>query len=345
MGTSVAAKDKGSEQRHMRWVSVIGGGTGSFSILSGLRTYEELWIQSIVTMMDSGWDSGRLRDEFGVLPPGDLRRCLVALSEETQLLRDLFSFRFVDAPLEGRSFGNLFFLALTKILSSEKQAIEALSRILKIKGRVLAVTWNNSHLYAELADGTLIEGEANIDVPKHDSSIPIQRVYLKPEAQANPEAVQAIRESDFIIFAPGNLYTSTIPNLLVTGIPEALQTARAPLIYILNLMTRHGETDGYTASQHVAKMAEYAGRLPDAVVVHRGKVPEELAFKYQEEEAAQVQLDVGALYNLGVKVVKFGDVMSANSLVRHDPARTAKVLIELFEELDPLGSKESQQSS
>ena len=109
MGTSVAAKDKGSEQRHMRWVSVLGGGTGSFSILSGLRTYEELWIQSIVTMMDSGGDSGRLRDEFGVLPPGDLRRCLVALSEETQLLRDLFSFRFVDAPLEGRSFGNLFF--------------------------------------------------------------------------------------------------------------------------------------------------------------------------------------------------------------------------------------------
>ena len=252
----------------MRRVSVIGGGTGLFSILSGLRTYEDVWLQSIVTMMDSGGDSGRLRDEFGVLPPGDLFRCLVALSEETQLLRDLFSFRFVEAPLEGRSFGNLFFLALTEILESEKHAIEALSRILKIRGRVLAVTWDNSHLYAELVDGTLIEGEANIDVPKHDLSIPIQRVYLKPEAQANPEALQAIRESDFIILAPGNLYTSTLPNLLVGGIPEALQTAQVPLIYILNLMTRHGETDGYTASQHVTTMAEYAGRLPDAVIAH-----------------------------------------------------------------------------
>ena len=315
-----------------RRVSVIGGGTGSFNVLSGLRAYADLWIQSIVTMMDSGGDSGRLRDEFGVLPPGDMRRCLVALSEETQLLRDLFSFRFVDAPLEGRSFGNLFFLALTKILESEQQAIEAISRILKIRGRVLAVTWDHAHLYAELADGTLIEGEANIDVPKHNSSSPIQRVYLQPEAQANPEALQALQESDFIIFAPGNLYTSTIPNLLVTGIPEALKNARAPIIYILNLMTRHGETDGYSASQHVTKLAEYAGRLPDAVVVHRGEVPKELARKYQEEQAAQVRLDVGALYDLGVKVVKFGNVMSANSLVRHDPARTAQVVSELFEE-------------
>ena len=224
----------------MRRVSVIGGGTGSFSILSGLRTYEDVWIQSIVTMMDSGGGSGRLRDEFGVLPPADLRLCLVALSEETQLLRDLFSFRFVEAPLEGRSFGNLFFLVLTKILESEKHATEALSRILKIRGRVLAVTWDNSHLYAELADGTLIEGEANIDVPKHDLPIPIQPAYLKPEALANPEAVQAIRESDFIILAPGNLYTSTIPNLLVIGIPEALQTVQVPLIYILNLKTPNG---------------------------------------------------------------------------------------------------------
>lgn len=287
-------------------------------------------------MMDSGGDSGRLRDEFGVLPPGDMRRCLVALSEETQLLRDLFSFRFADAPLEGRSFGNLFFLALTKILASEKQAIEAISRILKIRGRVLAVTWDHAHLYAELADGTLVEGEANIDVPQHNAAIPIRRVYLKPDAQANPEAIQALQESDFVIFAPGNLYTSTIPNLLVTGIPEALQNTPAPLIYILNLMTRHGETDGYSASQHVAKLAEYAGRLPDAVVVHRGEVPKELARKYREERAAQVRLDVGALYDLGVRVVKFGNVMSAHSLVRHDPARTAHLVNELFEELGGL---------
>ncbi len=317
-------------------VTVIGGGTGSFSVLSGLGPYEKLFVQSIMTMMDSGGDSGRLRDEFGVLPPGDLRRCLVALSEESKLLRDLFSFRFLEPPLEGRSFGNLFILALTKMLGSEKEAIEAISRILKIRGKVITVTWDHAHLYAELADGTLVAGEANINVPEHDASVPIQRVYLDPPAQANPEAVQAILESDFIVLAPGDLYTSTIPNLLVEGIPEALQQAHAPLVYVLNLMTKYGETDDYTASQHVAKIVHYAGRVPDAVLVHQGPVPAEMALKYKEEKARQVKVDIDELYRLGVKLVNPGDVMSATSLVRHDPAQTAKALLELFEELAPL---------
>lgn len=322
-----------------RVVTVIGGGTGSFNVLTGLRPYEDLIVQSIVTVMDSGGDSGRLRDEFGVLPPGDVRRCLVALSEETRLLRDLFSFRFLDPPLEGRSFGNLFFLALTKILGSEKEAIEAISRILKIRGRVIAVTWDHAHLYAELADGTIVAGQANIDVPKHDPPIPIRQVYLEPEARANPEAVEAILESDFVVFAPGDLYTSTVPNLLVKGIPEALQQARVPMIYVLNLMTRYGETDGYTASQHVAQIIRYGGRVPDAVLVHRGRVPAELVLKYKAEEAHQVRLDIDELYNIGVKVVKTGDVMSATSLVRHDPARTAKALVRLFGNLGSIRGK------
>ena len=183
-----------------------------------------------------------------------------------------------------------------------------------------------------MADGTLVEGEANIDVPKHDSSVPIQRVYLKPEAQANPEAVQALRESDFIIFAPGNLYTSTIPNLLVNGIPEALQHTRAPMIYILNLMTRHGETDGYSArnmspTSGVCRQTAGRGHRPP------GRGSRRAGAEISRREASQVKLDIGALHNLGVKVVKFGNVMSANSLVRHDPARTAHILVELFEEL------------
>lgn len=314
-------------------VTVIGGGTGSFSVLSGLAPYENLWVQSIVTMMDSGGDSGRLRDEFGVLPPGDLRRCLVALSEESKLLRDLFSFRFQEPPLVGRNFGNLFILALTRLLGSEPEAIEAISRILKIRGRAIAVTWDHSHLFAELADGTLVAGEANINVPDHDATIPIARVYLDPPAQANAEALQAILESDFIVFAPGDLYTSTIPNLLVKGIPEAIQQAQAPLIYVLNLMTKYGETDDYTASQHLAQIVRYAGRVPDAVLVHQGIVPAEMAMKYEEEKARQVRIDKDALSRMGVKLVKTGDVMSATSLVRHDPARTAQALLRMFEEL------------
>ncbi|MBS1789013.1 MAG: YvcK family protein [Acidobacteria bacterium] len=317
-------------------VSVIGGGTGSFSVLSGLGPYENLQINSIVTMMDSGGDSGRLRDEFGMLPPGDVRRCLVALSEESKLLRDLFSFRFVNAPLENRSFGNLFLLALTKMLGSEKEAVEAISRILKIRGRVIPVTWNHSHLYAELADGKIVAGEANISVPEHDARIPIERVYLDPQADANPEAVEAILESDFVVFAPGDLFTSTIPNLLVKGIPEAIRQTRAPVIYVLNLMTKHGETDDYSASQHVAQIIRYAGRSPDAVLVHQGTVPAEMALKYEEEKARQVRVDVADLHRLGVKLVKAGDVMSATSLVRHDSARTAKALIDVFDELNPM---------
>lgn len=320
-------------------VAVIGGGTGSFSVLSGLGPYENLWVHSIVTMMDSGGDSGRLRDEFGMLPPGDIRRCLVALSEESKLLRDLFSFRFVDAPLENRSFGNMFLLALTKMLGSEKEAIEAISRILKIRGRVIPVTWDHAHLYAELADGSVVAGEGKISVPEHDTSVPIARVYLDPQAEANPEAVQAILKSDFIVFAPGDLYTSTIPNLLVKGIPEAMRQARAPVVYVLNLMTKHGETDDYTASQHVAQIIRFAGRVPEAVLIHQGTVPTEMALKYEEEKARQVRVDIDDLYRMGVKLVKAGDVMSATSLVRHDPVRTAKALLELFDELEPMHEK------
>ena len=314
-------------------VTVIGGGTGSFNLLSGLRTYTELQIQSIVTMMDSGGDSGRLRDEFGVLPPGDVRRCLVALSEETKLLRDLFSFRFTEPPLENRSFGNLFFLALAKILSSEQEAIDAMGRILKIRGRVIAVTLDHVHICSELIDGTVIVGEANIDLPKHDASVPIKRVFLKPEASANPEALAAIHASDFIVLAPGNLYTSTIPNILVKGMADALQQASAPLIYVLNLMTIYGETYGYSASRHVAEIANYAGRVPDAVLLHRGRIPHELAQKYKAEAADQVKLDIDRLYEIGVKVVKTGSLMSTTSYVRHDPAHTAHALMQLMTEL------------
>ena len=317
-----------------RKVTVIGGGTGSFNVLKGLRLYEGLDIRSIVTMMDSGGDSGRLRDEFGVLPPGDIRRCLIALSEESELLRDLFSFRFEKGPLEDRQFGNLFFIALTRILGSQKEAIEAIGGILKIRGRVIAVTWDDAHIYAELENGQIVQGEANIDVPRHDASVPIRRVYLQPPAQANPDAIAAILDSDDVIFAPGNLYTSTIPNLLVSGIPEALQQTKARLLYVVNLMSRHGETGGYTASDHVAQIARYAGRTPDAVLVHEGDVPAEVLARYEAECSYRVPIDADRLREIGVRIVKSADVMSTVSVVRHDPGRTAQWLMDLFQELD-----------
>lgn len=314
-------------------VTTIGGGTGSFNLLSGLRNHRQLNIQAIVTMMDSGGDSGRLRDEFGVLPPGDIRRCLVALSEETQLMRNLFSFRFTEPPLQDRSFGNLFFLALSQSLGSQKKSLNALCKILKIRGQVFAVTWDDVHLFARLADGTVLRGEANIDVPVHDPSIPIETVYLEPAATANSRALEAIQRSDYIVLAPGDLYTSTIPNFLVEGIPEALRNSPAPLIYVSNLMTKQGETNDFPLSQHIQEIARYSRRVPDAVLVHEGILPAELALKYGQEKAHQVEIDVEKTYQLGVKTIKFDNVMCSDSIVRHDPERVGISLVNLFSEL------------
>src|SRR5262245_22354707 len=193
-------------------LTVIGGGTGSFNLLSGLRANTDFALRSIVTMMDSGGDSGVLRDAFGVLPPGDLRRCLVALSEESQILRDLFSFRFEGGPLEGRDFGNLFFLALRRSLGSEREAVTALGRILKVRGEVIPVTWDHAQLVARTREGGVLRGEAAIDGRRaplgvHPRPSPIEAIWLEPAARANPAALEAIRTSDAVVLAPGDIFT------------------------------------------------------------------------------------------------------------------------------------------
>ncbi|MCP5043820.1 MAG: YvcK family protein [bacterium] len=321
---------------------VIGGGTGSFTLLSGLRD-KPVSLCSIVTMMDSGGHSGELRDTYGVLPPGDLRRCLIALSDESQMLRDVLSFRFEEPPLEGHNLGNLFFLALTQATGSERRALDSISRMLKIHGHVLPVTWDHSHLNAELEDGEVIEGEGNIDLrgsespalPDHDMSKAIRRVFLSPPAKANPKAVTAIDSADALVLAPGDLFTSTLPNLLVDGIAEAIQQSPAPFVYVMNLMTKHGETDGFAASRHVGEIERYAGRIPDAVLIHDGSVPRRLITRYDCEYARPVELDADRMRVMGVSTIWSNDIMAADSLVRHDPERTAAALIELIDTLLP----------
>ncbi len=313
-----------------RKVTVIGGGSGSYQVLTGLKEHVELDIRSIVSMTDSGGDSGNYRDDFGVLPPGDMRRCLVALSEETELMRQLFQYRFDEAWLSGRSVGNLLMFALTRVLGDQKAAIEAVSTILKIRGEVVPVTWQAAHLCAVLADGHELVGECAIDRRPPSCRQPIASVRLEPRVDANPRALEVIADADFLVLAPGDLYTSLIANLLVGGISEAICRSNAQLIYIQNLMTKPGETDGYTASHHVDEIRRYAGRIPDVVLAHQGGMPDHLRSRYEAERACQVAIDTDALYALGVGEVMRAPLMSGQSFARHDPVAVAAAMMELI---------------
>jgi uncharacterized cofD-like protein len=312
-------------------IAVIGGGAGSFNLLSGLRAHDGIRLRSIVTVMDSGGDSGQLRDAFGVLPPGDLRRCLVALSEESELLREIFSFRFEEGDLEGRNFGNLFFLALVRSLGSEKAAVEALGRILKIRGEVIPVTWDHAQLVARLADGKLLRGEAAIDARRRHPEAasepsPVASIWLEPEAQANPAALDAIRQSDAVVYAPGDVFTSVVPNLLVAGVADAVRGARGRLVAVVNLMTKYGETYGWGAARHVEELTRRTGRRPDTVLVHAGPLPQGRLADYAEEGASPVVDDLASCSNDDLEVVR-ADIASPSALIRHDPEATAAALV------------------
>src|ERR1035437_8639171 len=230
-----------------------------FVVLSGLKKYN-VELAAIITMMDSGGSSGKLRDELGVLPPGDVRQCLVALAKSSKLLREMFNYRFDEGGLKGHTFGNIFLSTLTTTTGSMKMAIEEVGKILRIQGRVIPVTYNKSDLCIELEDGSIIEGETHIDeVESREQRARIIRAFLKPEAKANPDAIEAIKDADAIIIGPGDLYTSIIPNLLVKGIQPAIKASKGKKIYVLNLMTKYGQTTRHTAKDHVKDLEQYVG--------------------------------------------------------------------------------------
>ncbi|HLD00008.1 MAG TPA: gluconeogenesis factor YvcK family protein, partial [Patescibacteria group bacterium] len=235
----------------MKRIVVIGGGTGTYTVLSGLKEYP-VHLSAVVAMSDNGGSTGVLRDELGVLPPGDIRRSLIALSESPQIIRDLFNYRFESGGLEGHSFGNLFLTALEKVTGNFEEAVKEAGKILSIRGDVIPATLHNTHLYAKLEDGTVIEGETNIDIPKHDGRLRIKDVALKPKARVTKSARTAIQEADLIVLSPGDLFTSLIPNLLILGIPEAIRASKAKVVYCCNLTTKHGETNGFTVDDFVS---------------------------------------------------------------------------------------------
>jgi len=310
-------------------VVAIGGGTGLSTLLRGLKEYTSN-ITAIVTVTDDGGSSGRLIREFGILPPGDLRNCLVAMADEEHLMSRLLQYRFngCSSELEGHSFGNLFLTAMTQITGDFEQAVRETGRVLAIRGLVLPSTTDPVVLEAELIDGRVIRGETAIT--KAGVSQTLSRLRLVPEdVPALEEAVDAILKAALVVIGPGSVYTSVVPNLLVKEIAKAVSETKAVRVYVCNVMTQPGETDGYAASDHVRAIErQFNGRPFDYVVVNTRVPAEEVLRRYAEEGAYWVRPDVDRIRQMGYRVLT-GDFISDQDLVRHDSMALAKAVLSL----------------
>jgi uncharacterized cofD-like protein len=304
----------------------IGGGNGLSALLAGLKLHPAN-ITAIVTVTDDGGSSGRLRREFDVLPPGDIRNCMVALSEDEALLSRLFQFRFeAGRGLRGHSFGNLFLTAMTAVLGDFSEAVRKSSEVLNIGGRIFPSTASDVSLEAVLSDGRVVRGESRISRSKK----PIREVRIVP-ARVRPlkETLAAIERADLITFGPGSLFTSVIPNLLVTGIPNAIRRSRALKAYFVNLMSQPGETTDFRASDHIAAISRHSGGdLIECAVVSNSKVPPAMRRRYAAQNATPVENDIDALRALGIDVVE-ADLLMKAAKVRHNPAAVGAVAFAL----------------
>lgn len=330
------------ETKNRKKIVCIGGGTGTSVVLFGLKKYP-VDLSVVVAMSDSGGSNKVIRDEFGLLPTSDIRQCLIVLADSQEgsadLLRQLFVYRFHQAEgIKGNTFGNLFMAALTDILSSQKEAIKKTGEILRIKGRILPVTYSDSNLVGIFENGMKVVGEHEIDMPEHDGSLKIDKLYLEPESKANPEAVEAILEADLVVIGPGDLYTSLVPNFLVKGIKEALTETKAKKVFVLNLMTRYGQTYGYSAKNHIEDLEKYIGKIIDFILVNSKKMPFEILKQYEEEKAFPVEDNLEKDYfdiirddMLSEQKTKKvdGDIVQ-RSLIRHDSEKVAKTIINLL---------------
>ena len=313
-------------------VVALGGGTGLPALLAALRpdrwpSPEETFdISAIVTVADDGGSSGRLRRDMGMLAPGDIRNCLVALSDAPEFLRSLFQYRFSQGELEGHSFGNLFIAALAEVSGDFAQAIRHLHDILAIRGRIFPSTLDSIELVAELSDGSVVRGEAAIT----GSAPSIRRLHLEPQGcRALPEACEVLRQADCVFLGPGSLYTSVLPNLLVGELAEALKACRGRKVYVCNLTTQPGETEGYRASDHLRALVEHVGPwVCDTVLCSCAPLPSGLKEQYSKERAQPVEVDGPTMEAMGVRVV-CADLLSVGIYARHDPRKLREQLLEL----------------
>jgi uncharacterized cofD-like protein len=333
----------------MKKVVVIGGGSGTFTVLSGLRDYP-FELTAIVSTADDGGSTGILRDELGVLPAGDIRQALVALSSDAPILRELLSYRFTEGSLKGHNFGNLLLSALEKVTGSFDRAVLEAGRILSIKGQVIPVTTDLVNLKAESVDGSLINGEHNIESYIWSERSRIKRLWLEHHCTIHPLAEQAILHADLLVIAPGSIFTSLIPNLLVDGTKEAIYKSRAPLVYIANLMTEKGHTGNFYVQDFVDLIEQYLGPQRIDYVIYNNRQPEgELLERYKKEmERIPVKVDPKRRRNLSYQLLganllgnKNSTIRRANrlkdqenidqlartrTLIRHDPDRLANIL-------------------
>lgn len=334
-----------NEEDTRKSVVVVGGGTGTYTVLQGLKTYQKhIDLRAVVTMADSGGSTGRLRDEFGYLPVGDVRMALVALAREfdTQeaLIRRLFLYRFdKGGGLSGHNFGNLLLVALTDILGSEEEAISVAARILRAEGHVIPVTTEKTHLIAVYDDGVVVKGENNIDEPLTErNGHRITKLSTHANVTINPRAEEALLSADLIVLGPGDLYTSVLANCVIDGVADAIRHSLGKVVYVSNLMTKAGQTTNMGTKEHQDEIARYINREPDVVLINNTPLPENLLENYKKEDEYPVvhnhakrasHVIVGDFLAKEEVTTQSGDTLR-RSLIRHDSRKLARALIDLL---------------
>ncbi|WP_217588577.1 gluconeogenesis factor YvcK family protein [Lentibacillus saliphilus] len=314
--------------KHPR-VVVIGGGTGMPVLLRGLKDMP-IHLTALVTVADDGGSTGRLRSEMAIPAPGDIRNVIAALSDAEPMLLELFQHRFaVGNGLSGHSMGNLLLAAMTSVTGDFYTGIKEISRVLNVKGKIYPISNESMSLHAKMTDGTIVSGESHIPLANKR----IERVFLSPEpVHPLPNAIKAIENADLVVIAPGSLYTSIMPNLIIPGIDEAIKKTAGQVVYVCNVMTQSGETTGYTAADHVQAIFDHVGHgSVDAIVVHNEPINKNVRAVYAEENAEPVVYDIDRLLALGLRIIEGDIIRLARATLRHDTDKIANLLFSLID--------------
>jgi uncharacterized cofD-like protein len=322
----------------MKKITVLGGGTGSMAVLSGLKQYKDLDISVVVNMTDDGGSNAVVRDEFGLLPLSDLRKSIIALSElNNETIQQMFTYRFdIGKGLSGHTLGNLMMTALSKITGSELEAIEIISKLFHVRGSVIPVTLEHTRLVAKYSDGSEVKSEHLIDDPIDQEKKQITNLRVEPSVQAFPKAIQAIEDADYIIIGPGDLFTTTLANIVIGNMAKTIKNAKGKIIFINNLMTKKGQTDDMTANDLSKKIKEYLHREPDFIILNDGKIPELALQKYinKGEEIIKDDLEYSEKIIraniIGDEIVSDSGDTLVRSLVRHDKEKLGEILYNIM---------------